>query len=87
MATGEPTVTDADRQAAAALLDEAMTGGYSYDGANELVARALVAERVKARAPFLELAADYNDGSEWGTVPHSGVVIRERILLAARDPQ
>jgi hypothetical protein len=28
----------------------------------------------------LELAADYDDGSEWGTWPHPGHKIRDRIL-------
>jgi hypothetical protein len=39
--------TDNDRQVAATLLDEVMTGGYSHDGANEYVARALIAQRDK----------------------------------------
>jgi hypothetical protein len=38
----------------------------------------------EARQPFLDLADDLDDGSEWSTWPHPGHEIAARIRAAAR---
>jgi hypothetical protein len=78
-------LTDADRARALALLEKITFGGYGQDSTVEMTAQALADERERAVAPFLALADDLDDGSEWATFAHAGYVVARRIRAAAQE--